>query len=182
VIMPYSAKAVANEFLNLAKAEGKEITPMQMQKLVFFAYGWYLAITGERLLDERVEAWQWGPVIPSLYSEFKRFGSSPIKEPARHVEFTSGRVGLVPDRLESENPTKDMAARAIIRRVWEVYGRYSASQLSNMTHAPDSPWSKTPEKEIRGTDISDSLIREYFLALAQRQDEQRPQAQAGAGG
>src|ERR1700722_6456220 len=138
--MPYSAKAVANEFLALAKDDGKQLSPMQLQKLVYFAYGWYLAITGERLLDERVEAWQWGPVVPSLYSEFKRYGSCPITEFARKAVVGGvGGISYQPYRVMSDRPDHDRIAMQIIRKIWEIYGRFSASQLSSMTHAPGTP-------------------------------------------
>jgi uncharacterized phage-associated protein len=167
--MPYSTKAVANEFLELAEQEGKSLTPMQLQKLVYFAYGWYLAITDEYLIDERVEAWQWGPVAPSLYGELKRYGSSFITDKLREVTFRDGKALFVPARIHDElSPEKEAYARQLIRRVWEVYGKYSGSQLSNMTHAPDSPWSLTPNKDIRGTDIPDDLIKAYFHKIAKR--------------
>jgi uncharacterized phage-associated protein len=165
-LMAHSAKAVANEFLVLAKEDGKQLTPMQLQKLVYFAYGWYLAITGERLLDERVEAWQWGPVIPSLYSEFKRFGSGPITDLAMKLVSTGSGISYRPYRVASDNPSQDAVAMKVIRKIWEIYGRFSASQLSSMTHAPGSPWSLTPEKDVRGTDIPDDVIKTYFERLA----------------
>jgi uncharacterized phage-associated protein len=59
----------------------------------------------------------------------------------------------------------------LIRRIWDVYGRFSGSQLSNMTHAPDSPWSLTPNKEIRGTDIPDDLIKAYFHKIARKNEQ-----------
>jgi uncharacterized phage-associated protein len=164
--MPYSAKAVANEFLELAKKDSKQLTPMQLQKLVYFAYGWYLAITGKRLINERVEAWEWGPVVPSLYSEFKRFGSDPITDLAREAAFQGLTATLRPYRVKSGNNIEDGEALQIIRRVWEIYGKYSASQLSTMTHEPNSPWAQTPDKDIRGTDIPDNLIASYFRRLA----------------
>lgn len=169
--MPYPAKAVANEFLELARKEGKLLTQMQLQKLIYFAYGWYLAITGKRLIDERVEAWQWGPVIPSIYKEFKRFGSSPVTEQASEAAFKDGKIGFRPIRVQSNDPKEDALALQVIKRVWDIYGKYSASTLSNMTHAPDSPWSQTPDKEIKGTDISDMLIVEYFRKLALRHEQ-----------
>jgi uncharacterized phage-associated protein len=164
--MPYSAKAVANEFLELAKNDGKQLSPMQLQKLVYFAYGWYLAITSKRLLDERVEAWQWGPVIPSLYSEFKHFGSGPITELAMEAILEDRTISFRPYRVRSDNPAEDALAMSVIRKIWEIYGRFSASQLSSMTHAEGSPWSVTPEKDVRGTDISDEVIKRYFEQLA----------------
>jgi uncharacterized phage-associated protein len=164
--MPYPAKAIANEFLDLAKKDGERVTQMQVQKLVYFAYGWYLAITGKRLIDEWVEAWEWGPVIPSIYQAFKRFGSSPITEPAAEVDLTNGKAGYVPVRIQSTDPDRDELARQVVKRVWDIYGKYSASALSNMTHVPDSPWSQTPDKDIKGTNIDDHLIYDYFRKLA----------------
>ena len=69
--MPFSAAAVANEFLHLAHRDDRPITPLKMQKLVYFAHGWHLAITGAPLISEPIQAWQYGPVISSLYQIFK---------------------------------------------------------------------------------------------------------------
>jgi uncharacterized phage-associated protein len=153
--MAYTAKQVANEFLTLARRDHVHLTPMQLQKLVYFAYGWYLAITGERLIDELVEAWQWGPVIPSLYHEFKVYGSDPIIVPADFV--------FPP--LASDDPEKDALARRVISKVWEIYGRYSGVQLSSMTHAANSPWAQTYQQDVKNKDIPDEVIRAYFADL-----------------
>src|SRR5260370_3705804 len=119
--MPHSAKADANEFLELAKKDGQQLTQMQFQNLVYFAYGWYLAITGQRLIDERVEAWQWGPVIPSIYKEFKRFGSSPVTEQAQEGRFTDGKLGLMVVRVQSDDPKRHALALQVIKRCWAIY-------------------------------------------------------------
>lgn len=171
--MAYKAKQVATEFIELAQADGKQLTPMQLQKLVYFAYGWYLAITGERLIDERVEAWKWGPVIPSLYSAFRKYGSGFIAEPPNEIYFDGPVAKLREYPLVSGDRQKDETARSIIKRVWEIYGKYSASQLSAMTHEPQSPWSRTEGKEVMGTDIPDDLIASYFRRLA---NNERPAA------
>jgi uncharacterized phage-associated protein len=176
--MPYTAKQVANEFIELAKQERKQLTPMQVQKLVYFAYGWYLAITGERLLNERVQAWQWGPVIPSLYGEFKPYGSGPILEPSHEFFFDNGKLALRVHRLASDEPAKDELARQVIAKVWRIYGKYSASELSSMTHAANSPWSRYYDASVRGTDIPDDAIREYFTHIAAPQNA-RPTAATG---
>ena len=80
--MGYSAFAVANYFLRLGRDSGEEITPLKIQKLVYIAHGYHLAFTasdnspnGLPLVDDEfAEAWQYGPVFPSLYHHFKRFG------------------------------------------------------------------------------------------------------------
>jgi uncharacterized phage-associated protein len=174
--MPYTAKQVANEFYELAKNDGKQLTPMQVQKLVYFAYGWYLAIAGERLLNERVQAWQWGPVIPSLYGEFKPYGSGPITEPSYEFFFEGGQMKFRPYRICSDDPAKDELARQVIAKVWKIYGKYSASELSSMTHAANSPWSQYYDQNVRGTDIPDAAIRAYFQQIAAPQHARQPVA------
>lgn len=62
---PYKAKAAANYCLDLAEEEGKRLDPMQIQKLVYFAHGWYLALTGEPLVEEHPEAWAYGRSFPA---------------------------------------------------------------------------------------------------------------------
>nr|WP_256351506.1 type II toxin-antitoxin system antitoxin SocA domain-containing protein [Pseudomonas gingeri] len=51
---------------------------MKQQKLVYYSHGWHAGYTDQPLINEAVETWQYGPVIPSLYHEFKRFGSGEI--------------------------------------------------------------------------------------------------------
>lgn len=171
--MAYDAKQIATEFIQLAREDGKKLTPMQLQKLVYFAYGWYLAITGERLIDERVGAWKWGPVIPSLYNAFREYGSDPIGDVPGELYFDGAELKVRKFPLISNDSRRDDAARSVIRRVWEIYGGYSASTLSSMTHEPNSPWSMTDGKDIRGTNISDDLIKNYFRRLA---NNERPVA------
>ena len=68
---------------------------------------------------DKIEAWQYGPVVPSIYYEFKSKGNKPI-------------VGDFNVHIEQED--KD-----ILDEVWEIFGQYSASHLVDMTHAHD-PW------------------------------------------
>src|SRR5947207_6082839 len=80
--MPYTSKAVANYFLDLAENNGKTVDPLQIQKLVYFSQGWHLALTDRSLIKEIIQAWPYGPVIPALFHEFKRWGNAPIRERA----------------------------------------------------------------------------------------------------
>lgn len=89
-----SSKSLANFLIDLAQAEGQTLDPMKLQKLVYYAHGWYAGYTGERLINEEVEAWPYGPVIPSLYDEFKRYGSGKIASKA--TDFCNGVLVEVP--------------------------------------------------------------------------------------
>lgn len=165
--MPHSAKAVANTFLQLSSGSSYAIDPLKMQKLIYFAHGWHLALTGAPLIDEYVEAWPYGPVVPSLYHDLKIYGSSPIQEPLRAFDYLTGNI-VVP--AVSDDPV----AADIIAKVWEVYGKYSGLQLSDMTHQSGTPWERTRVTNInaRNADINNNMIREHFIHLAQ-QNRQR---------
>ena len=98
---PFNSKAVANHFLELAKRDGQTIDPMKIQKLAYYAHGFFLALYDKPLLDDRVEAWKWGPVIPSLYHEFKQYGGGPIVGLATDVEFVGdGKFRIFTPQLD----------------------------------------------------------------------------------
>ena len=167
--MAYNAKAVANYLLDLANVEGEAITPMKLQKLIYYAHGWHLAVTGQPLITDKVEAWEYGPVVPSVYQDFKRFGNEPITSPAQDFRWDNGQVAV----STPEIPVGDAheATREILRRVWDVYKGRTALELSRMTHAPDSPWSQVAApfggKAQTGVTISNRLIRSYFAEMGE---------------
>ena len=72
--------AVANEFLGLAKKEKIEISNLKLIKLMYIAQGLSLSLSDRALFPDPIEAWKYGPVISSIYHEFKHFGRNPIKE------------------------------------------------------------------------------------------------------
>ncbi len=155
----FSPKTIANYFLELAAANGEAITPMKLQKLVYYAHGWYAGYTGQPLINEAVEAWQYGPVIPSLYHEFKQFGSGPISGKA--YEYDAGGV-------RPAAPPADPEIRTFLQNVFASYGKYSGIRLSEMTHAAGTPWDLTWSecKGMRGVDIPFPRIVEHFKETA----------------
>lgn len=159
--MTHSALSIANAFLDLAKAEGKGISPMKLQKLVYYAHGWHLGLFGDPLIDETIEAWKYGPVIQSIYHEFKCFGSSNIASPGTVFDFDTS------DFVEPR-PEGDEDVLALIRTIWREYGNYSALKLSSMTHIPNGPWAnaRAGHEEARSVPIPNESIKQYFEKLA----------------
>ena len=164
------AKAVANYFLELAERDGKPITPLQIQKLVYIAYGWYLAIEDEQLIDdEYIEAWDYGPVFPSLYLEFRHFGRERIEGRAREFELSEDRevIGEFQPSLSEleDDPNKAQFIRTFLDRIWEVYGNYSGGQLVSLTHAEGTPWDRARKAEEgkRNPQIPDDFIKQHYL-------------------
>lgn len=141
--MSYSAKNIAEYIVSLANPEfGDSITNLKLQKLLYYTQGFNLAIHGQILFEENIEAWQYGPVVPEVYHEYKHLGSSAIPPP---------------DKLEIE--IDDISMR-LIDEVYDVYGQFSALKLMNMTHA-ESPWMETPIASI----ITPEVLTNYFKTL-----------------
>ena len=133
------AIAVANEFISLAKEEGKDIRLLGLVKLTYLAHGYSLAANNQPLLDYRydsVEAWRYGPVIPSVYHTFKHNKSQPIKEMAEIPQWDKDGMicGYKTPRV------KDEKAMQIIRFVWDRYKNCKESELVSMLHRDGTPW------------------------------------------
>lgn len=166
--MPYSALAVANRFLYLAKRDEVSVSPMKIIKLAYIAHGWYLAMMdGKPLLNEMVEAWKYGPVVPSLYHEFKEFGNQPIQRLAIRAKL---RGPGPPKIIRPRVPKEATGARGVIRAVWEEYGELSAIRLSTLTHQVGTPWhtvwTKRGGQIAFGLDIPNRLIARHYRDLA----------------
>ena len=136
---------VANSFLLLDKLnDGEGISHLKLQKLVYYAQGFYLALFDTALFDERIEAWTHGPVSPDLYETYKNHGRS----------------------LLNANDSFDSAVlneyeRDLIDEVNNVYGQFSAWKLRNMTH-DDSPWQA---HEANADVIPQDEMKDYFKGL-----------------
>lgn len=151
--MAYSAVAVANAFLKLAKDNDKTLTNMQLQKLVYIAHGYCLAMLGQPLFYNNVHAFEWGPVIPKLYKQLRRYGAGNITE-----EISTNDEPII-------SPMPEMA---IIRGVWNSYGNFSGPKLSTITHREGTPWSITWKDNQFGV-IDNDLIAEHYRQLLNEQ-------------
>ena len=124
---------------------------------MYFLHGWYLAITGEALIDGGFVRWQYGPVVPSVYRALKDYGSMPIDDYLKQYHAPS--EAYVPLFVD----TKIMPMfKEVLERVWEQYAGFSATQLSSMSHEVDGPWYQTAPNG----NISDEVIKNYFVKQA----------------
>jgi uncharacterized phage-associated protein len=149
--MPYDARAIANEFLKLAG--NRPVNQMWLQKLVYIAHGWNLAINDAPLVSGRIEAWDGGPVMRSIWDHLRDFGRN-----------ASGLFGRKADEPFQADLTD--AEKAVIDRVWKRYGGYTGRQLSEMTHQEGTPWSNAYFGRGRNAKLLDADIKQHFTDLA----------------
>jgi len=162
--MAYRAASIANEFLDLSDQAGRKITQIEIQKLVYFAHGWNLALKEAPLIGELIEAWRYGPVVRTLYDAFKRFGSDPITEKALSWGMRGdGKFTCEIPAIQSEDPAEDFYARELVRNIWQKYGSLAPFKLVEITHLPDSPWRQAFEQSKAY--IPNESIQAYFKSL-----------------
>jgi len=138
------AKYIADYMLTMSDPDiGDIISNMKLQKLIYYAQGFHLALFDVPLFEEPIVAWEHGPVVESVYQDFKKFGASAIE---------------VPHDLDDTVLSDDQ--KDLMKEVYEVYGQFSAWKLRNMTHN-ELPWLQTPKNEI----ISVDLMKSFFKTL-----------------
>ena len=130
-------------------------TPMHVLKLVYLCHGWMLGIFGRGLIAEPVEAWRYGPVVPTIYHTYKSFrGDSIATEPVdKSAELDDSQNGL-------------------LSAVLHAYRDYSAWDLSAITHQPGTPWHEVYNSgRGEGAIIPDSLIKKHYAERLRKEDQ-----------
>lgn len=141
---------VAKYFLALQHADpegSRDITNMKLQKLLYYAQGYHLALYGRPLFDAPIEAWTHGPVVPRVYREYKAYGSDPIP-------FPDDGLPDVPDEQ----------TRDFLDEVYNTVGQFSAWKLRQMTHE-EPPWRDADAAGGDSPEISHDAMRRYFETL-----------------
>ena len=154
--MTLSANVVADYFIRFSHEHGDYITNLKLQKLVYYAQAWYLALHKKPLYQEPIEAWIHGPVIPGLYQRFKDFRYEPIT--------THPTSPKLPDSICNH-----------LDEIMNVYGGYAAFELEHLTHQAD-PWKNArhglpidaPSNEI----ITHEDMRIYYTKMAKENANQ----------
>ena len=142
------ARTVANYMVYIMSDAFDDLTNMKMNKLLYFAQGHYLARYGRPLFDDRIEAWDHGPVVPSVYYAYKSFGDGPIKD-------------YNPDIVDQITPE----AEEILFGVARKYGGFTASYLRKMTQVVGAPCGQVYRRGCANVEIPLDSIRDYFSDL-----------------
>jgi len=153
---PIPALALANLFVTWGQQGGHGVTPLKLQKLLYFCHAEYLVYREEALIDEEFEAWTYGPVVPSVYQAFKDYSNREIDSPASQFD---------PLTCGSSVPEADIdeTTAAWLRDVYRIYAPVSGGQLSDLSHTPGGPWDVAMQRYQSegnlGRRIPNALIR-----------------------
>lgn len=135
-------------------------TQLKLQKLVYLCYAEYLYDTDKSLFIDKIYAFKYGPVVQTVYKRYKKYGYEPIEKETQNID--NKNIGEMPAKsriLFAEDGTRKIIS---IDRTLEKYGDLSATELVNITHKKETPWSKTKENSsFPYTQITDRIIKEY---------------------
>lgn len=125
----FTPLSIAAYFFYLASVDKKGFTHLQVQKLVFLAYGYMLTIYNQRLIKTPTHIWKFGPIYPSIFEKLK------------HVKMTPFHFHEIPDsykwgigKILNYSYNKKYPVRELLQAVYNAYGDYSASELSTLTY------------------------------------------------
>ena len=157
-LQPVEVKAFANLILDWADQEKIEISPMKLQKMLFFCNADFIVAHGYPVIQQEFEAWDYGPVAPSIYAEFKSFRDKPIRTRAEIFDPITASKKLPVLGLDED--TK----RFLLER-FNFYKKFNAIVLSELSHSRTGPWRQARSLFANGLNanrlISTKLIMEY---------------------
>ncbi len=140
-----TALDVASYFLLKAEEEGQELlSNLKLQKLVYFAQGLHLAVHGTSIFRDQIKAWDYGPVVPSLYGTFKHYGA-----------------GGIPVDPSFDPATIGEKTRQFLEEVLSVFGQFSAVRLMEFTH-DDQCWKDAYPNGVITNDSMRVSLKRYI--------------------
>lgn len=150
----YNSVDVARYIAASANERRITINITKIQKLLYIAYGVFLAVKECRLTNEHPQAWPYGPVFPTTRNKLLKADLYSISK--------------ADDGLQELRTDEDM--NALMELVFRDFGTWSAAQLTDWSHGDDTPWQRTTSlNNFRwGDQIPDDYIREYFKSILVR--------------
>lgn len=147
-----TARTVADFFIRFSHECGDPLSNLKLQKLLYYAQAWHLALKDKPLFDERIEAWIHGPAVPPVYGAFKGWAWRPIED-----DPSVDAIDLPSDVIDH------------LKEVMDVYGGMSAFDLERLTHS-EPPWLNArggiPADEPCTNIISHEDMKNYYRSVA----------------
>lgn len=157
ITMSKELKAVAEYILWFAGNVGSPITNLKLQKLVYYAQAWYLALYEGPLFPEPIEAWVHGPVVDSLYKKYKKYGRGIIPPPKNPPSFNNE------------------VAQPHLNEIMDVFLELDAFTLQRLAHQ-EEPWQEARQglayDDLSRREINEKTMERFYQSLVEEQSEE----------
>ena len=146
---PYLALTIAKWFVAWAEANEAELSNLKLQKLLYYAQGYHLALRNVALFMEPIQAKPLGPVVEKVYQAFKQHGSGDLS---------------LPKEDEFDWPDVDEETTQFLIQIWDKLGSLAAWRLRDMVHS-EAPWKEHFTVDPRRAEIPQSTMARFFKPL-----------------
>lgn len=134
-------------------------THLKLEKLLYMCYADYLCESSDKLFNDYIYAYKYGPVISGVYKRY--CGNSEIIKETDNSILSSNGLKLMPVRSRIISSKDGIKKLISIDKTLDKYGNLSVSKLVKLVHSKSSPWSKSGEGELYNKEITDDIIIKY---------------------
>lgn len=134
---------IARYVITVSLDDGYPVSNLKLQKMLYFIQGVMLVKYKKKAFDEDLVAWQYGPVVKSVYFEFSSYGAMPILLKYKDIQI---------------NDEQRSAADTVINSFLKV----SAFTMVDETHREGSPWYTAYHSENNVINLEE--LRKYFIS------------------
>lgn len=155
----YNVIDVCRYIINYSNEHDYSISNLKLQKLLYFVQAVFLCKKGEKCFREPIEAWDFGPVVPEAYREFKNYGGGEIPQIKSYFVFDENVLWNIRKEEYNDNIINREDKR-YIDAVINKFSDYAASDLVELTHN-QSPWIDA-YRSGKNSEITPEAIEEFF--------------------
>ncbi len=151
-------------------------THLKIEKLVYLCFADYICKTKKPLFDDKIYAFKYGPIVKSVYDNYKKYGGEKIKESydpnnaeriLEEIDLSEENAEKIKSHPESESPWRSRILFAedgvekllSINSTLEKYKGHTAGQLVQITHCPGSPWSNSYKQENYSVILNEDVLK-----------------------
>lgn len=156
----YKVLDICRYVINYSNLNLNGISNLKLQKILYFIQAQFLIETNKPCFEEKIEAWNFGPVIPEAYLEFERFGASNIPLISTYLEYDKNNLWNAEIKTFDKNVILNKH-RTMINNILDIFSNYSATDLLELTHN-QSPWKEAYIPKER-KEITVNSIKKYFV-------------------
>lgn len=150
-MLKYDALDIAKYIIRWCDKNELRITNLQLQKILFFIQKESIRKRGYGIFSNRIEAWQYGPVVPDVFYQFAGFGAM--------------KLVLYEDLFSDVSPKDiiDDQSKEIIEGILREYIHVSPWDLVAKSHVSNGAWSNSismgEKYPITDQDISYEILK-----------------------
>lgn len=156
----YDVLDVSRYVINHSNKQGYFISNLKLQKLLYFIQVYFIIQSKKVCFKESIEAWDFGPVIPIAYREYKRYGCGHIPYISFYLVFDTNDIWNTSHRMKYDEKIISTKDKKMINKVVDEFSKFSSVSLTELSQS-QIPWIEA-YKSNKNNEITLKSLEEYF--------------------